>query len=112
MRQPRFASVIVVGAGQAGLSAGYHLQRSGYRHATEQYDDGTETFAVFDANPAPGGAWQHRWESLTMATVNGIFDLPGLSKPEQEPRLRGRRCRNTLRSSKRRCGCPSSARCR
>lgn len=85
MRQPRFASVIVVGAGQAGLSAGYHLQRSGYRHATEQYDDGTETFAVFDANPAPGGAWQHRWESLTMATVNGIFDLPGLSKPEQEP---------------------------
>lgn len=85
MTHTRFASVIVIGAGQAGLSAGYHLQRNGYRHATDQDQADAETFVVFDANRAPGGAWQHRWESLTMATVNGIFDLPGLSKPELDP---------------------------
>lgn len=90
MTQPRFASVLVIGAGQAGLSAGYHLQRTGYRHATGQYDVGAETFAVFDVNPAPGGAWQHRWESLTMATVNGIFDLPGMTKPDQDPQTPAR----------------------
>ncbi|MDO9395355.1 MAG: NAD(P)-binding domain-containing protein, partial [Herbiconiux sp.] len=35
-----------------------------------------------------GGAWQHRWASLTLATVNGIFDLPGMAKPpfgDEEP---------------------------
>lgn len=25
-----------------------------------------------------GGAWQHRWDSLTLSTVNGINDLPGM----------------------------------
>lgn len=86
MTEPRFATVIVLGAGQAGLSAGYHLQRSGYTTATEaSRDDGADTFVIFDANSAPGGAWQHRWDSLTMDTVNGIFDLPGLPKPELAP---------------------------
>ncbi|WP_249999337.1 FAD-dependent oxidoreductase [Actinoplanes sp. M2I2] len=70
------ATVVVIGGGQSGLSAAYHLQRRGL------------DFVVLDAAPAPGGAWQHRWESLRMATVNGIFDLPGLAKPpldEAEP---------------------------
>ena len=87
--EERFASVIVIGAGQAGLSAGYHLQRSGYTSAAHTADD-AETFIIFDANPAPGGAWQHRWESLTMATVNGIFDLPGMPKPAQNPQTPSR----------------------
>ncbi|WP_250031221.1 FAD-dependent oxidoreductase [Paractinoplanes maris] len=65
----RSATVVVIGGGQSGLSAAYHLQRRGL------------DFVVLDAEPAPGGAWQHRWESLRMATVNGIFDLPGLPKP-------------------------------
>lgn len=74
------ATVVVVGAGQAGLSAAYHLQRRGFVSAVEQ-PDAERTFVVLDANRAPGGAWQHRWESLRMATVNGIFDLPGLDQP-------------------------------
>jgi thioredoxin reductase len=76
----RNATVVVVGAGQAGLSAAYHLEHRGF---TSALDDpaGERTFVVLDANAAPGGAWQHRWESLTMATVNGIFDLPGFPKP-------------------------------
>lgn len=76
----RSASIIVIGAGQAGLSAGYHLLRRGMASALDPTASGP-TFVMFDANPEPGGAWQHRWESLRMETVNGIFDLPGLPKP-------------------------------
>lgn len=37
---------------------------------------------VLDRNPAPGGAWQHRWDSLTMYDVHGIATLPGLGVPD------------------------------
>ncbi|PPG31257.1 NAD(P)-binding domain-containing protein [Pseudoclavibacter sp. RFBB5] len=75
----RSATVVVIGAGQAGLSAGFHLQRRGFVSALDE--PGAErTFVILDANPEPGGAWQHRWESLTMATVNGIFDLPTFAR--------------------------------
>ena len=43
--------VVVVGAGQAGLSASFHLRRLGVEHV------------VLDANEGPGGAWRHRWPS-------------------------------------------------
>jgi cation diffusion facilitator CzcD-associated flavoprotein CzcO len=68
------ADVVVIGAGQAGLSAAYHLQRRGL------------DFAVLDAEEGPGGAWRHRWKSLRMATVNGISDLPGIAQPAVDPR--------------------------
>ncbi|MFT3832751.1 MAG: NAD(P)-binding domain-containing protein [Micropruina sp.] len=74
------ATVMVIGAGQAGLSAGYHLARRGYASALTE-PDADRTFVMLDADQHPGGAWQHRWESLRMATVNGIFDLPGFPKP-------------------------------
>ncbi len=60
---------LVIGAGQAGLSASYHLARLGLRHV------------VLDADAAPGGAWQHRWDSLTMADVHGVAALPGSDPP-------------------------------
>ncbi|GGB78512.1 FAD-dependent oxidoreductase [Knoellia flava] len=60
---------IVVGAGQGGLSASHFLTRRGVEHL------------VLDANPAPGGAWQHRWDSLTMHDVHGVADLPGEPAP-------------------------------
>jgi cation diffusion facilitator CzcD-associated flavoprotein CzcO len=78
----RRATVVVIGAGQAGLSAAYHLARAGFVSALDPSRDGdAPSFVVLDAEPAAGGAWRHRWESLTMATVNGIFDLPGFPKP-------------------------------
>ena len=61
----RSAAVAVIGAGQAGLSAAYHLRRQGLE------------YVVLDGEDGPGGAWRHRWRSLRMGTVNGIFDLPG-----------------------------------
>lgn len=64
------ADIAVIGAGQAGLSAAYHLNRRGLSPH--------RGFVVLDASPRPGGAWQHRWPSLTLSTVNRIHDLPGM----------------------------------
>lgn len=80
----RSATVVVVGGGQAGLSAAHHLQRRGFVSALSEAG-ATRTFVVLDADPAPGGAWQHRWESLRMATVNGIFELPSFPTPPIDP---------------------------
>lgn len=66
--------VVVIGAGQAGLSTAYHLRRSGLPPETE--------FVVLDHAPSPGGAWQFRWPSLTLQTVNGVHDLPGMAFAE------------------------------
>ncbi len=63
----------MIGAGQGGLSAAYHLVRLGFT----PYDE----VVVLDRNPAPGGAWQHRWDSLTMHDVHGIANLPGVPVP-------------------------------
>ena len=60
---------VVIGAGQAGLSASNHLKRLGLDHV------------VLDAEDAPGGAWQHRWDSLTMDDVHGVADLPDAPAP-------------------------------
>lgn len=60
---------LVIGAGQAGLSSSYHLRRRGIDHL------------VLDADDAPGGAWQHRWDALTMADVHRVADLPDAPVP-------------------------------
>lgn len=60
---------IVIGAGQAGLSASYHLQRLGIDHV------------VLDADERPGGAWQHRWDALTMKDVHRVAELPADEPP-------------------------------
>ncbi|WP_407987454.1 FAD-dependent oxidoreductase [Kitasatospora sp. CMC57] len=69
--------VVVIGAGQAGLSAAYHLRRRGLA----PYAD----FVVLDADDAPGGAWAHRSPSLRMATVHGFHDLPDFELPPPDP---------------------------
>ena len=62
--------IVVIGAGQAGLSAAYHLKSGGIEPG--------KGFVVLDDEFGPGGAWQHRWDSLTLSNVNGISDLPGM----------------------------------
>ena len=64
---------IVIGAGQAGLSTSYHLSRLGIAHVT------------LDADTDPGGAWRHRWDSLTMRDVHGVAALPDSRSPESGP---------------------------
>lgn len=80
----RHATVVVIGAGQAGLSAAYHLQRKGFASAVDE-PHSTRSYVVLDAADGPGGAWRHRWRSLHMKTVNGIFDLPGYAQPPIDP---------------------------
>jgi cation diffusion facilitator CzcD-associated flavoprotein CzcO len=65
---------LVIGAGQAGLSASRHLARRGIDHV------------VLDADERPGGAWQHRWDSLSMADVHGVADLPDAIAPGRSDR--------------------------
>ncbi|WP_240192284.1 NAD(P)-binding domain-containing protein [Glycomyces sp. YM15] len=76
MKVIREVEVVVIGAGQAGLSAAYFLRR--------RFEPETE-FAVLDHAPHAGGAWQFRWPTLTFETVNGVYRLPGMDVPEPEP---------------------------
>ncbi len=66
--------IVVIGAGQAGLSSAYHLKKRGLAAG--------RGFVVLDGAESPGGAWQHRWPSLKLSTVNRIHDLPGMSFAE------------------------------
>ncbi|MER7108726.1 FAD-dependent oxidoreductase [Streptomyces sp. NPDC000229] len=65
-----YLDVVVIGAGQAGLSAAYHLRRGGLEPGRD--------FVVLDHAPRPGGAWQFRWPSLTYGKVHGMHALPGM----------------------------------
>src|SRR5699024_12277256 len=64
----------------AGLSAALHRRRRG-----------DLSWEILDAEAGPGGAWRHRCESLTMATVNGIRGLPGMPAVEAADHLPARR---------------------
>ncbi|MEU8710214.1 NAD(P)-binding domain-containing protein [Streptomyces sp. NPDC048565] len=66
----RELDAVVIGAGQAGLSAAYHLLRADHRP--------DQDFVVLDHAPRPGGAWQFRWPSLTYGKVHGMHSLPGM----------------------------------
>lgn len=71
--------MVVIGAGQAGLSAAYFLRRAGFRNGSG--------FVVLDHGKRPGGAWQYRWPSLTLGKVHGIHDLPGMPFGTPDPDL-------------------------
>lgn len=64
---------IIIGAGQAGLATAHQLTSRGLVPAQD--------FLLIDANPAPGGAWRHRWDSLTLGKAHNIADLPGMPAP-------------------------------
>lgn len=61
--------VVVIGGGQAGLAAGYHLRRAGL------------DFTVLDAAPAPGGAWREMWPTLRTFSPPQYSSLPGWMMP-------------------------------
>jgi putative flavoprotein involved in K+ transport len=67
-RTERF-HVLVIGAGQAGLSVGYHLAQQGI------------PFAILDADARIGDSWRRRWDSLRLFTP-ALFDaLDGMPFP-------------------------------
>lgn len=62
--------VIVIGGGQAGLAAGYHLHRRG------------ADFLVLDTEQKTGDVWRRRWDSLRLFTPAQHDGLPGLRFPD------------------------------
>ncbi|WP_369201452.1 ArsO family NAD(P)H-dependent flavin-containing monooxygenase [Streptomyces sp. PU-14G] len=62
---------VVVGGGQAGLAAAYHLRRAGL------------DFVVLDAQERPGGAWRRMWDSLHLFSPAAYSSLPGRPMPVQ-----------------------------
>jgi putative flavoprotein involved in K+ transport len=60
---------IIVGAGQAGLSLGYHLRRRG------------RTFLIIDANQRIGDNWRCHWDSLRLYSPARDDGLPGMDFP-------------------------------
>ena len=60
---------VVIGAGQAGLAAGYHLARRGI------------DFTVLEASGRVGDVWRERYDSLLLYSPARYNALPGLPFP-------------------------------
>lgn len=75
---PTTIPIIIIGAGQAGLAAAHELIHRGF---TPRID-----FIILDSGDSPGGAWRHRWDSLTLGKAHGIADLPGLPMNRPNPK--------------------------
>ena len=71
-----YINTIVIGGGQAGLSAGYHLKQRGV------------PFVILDASARIGDAWRRRWDSLrlfTPAKFAGLDGKPFPAPPDSMP---------------------------
>ena len=66
---PDRVNTVVVGAGQAGLSAGYYLTRLGV------------SFSILDSHERVGDSWRKRWDSLRLFTPARYDGLPGMPFP-------------------------------
>ena len=86
--QPHRVDVVVIGAGQAGLAMAYELRKRGFVGYVGSEEVRGRSYLVLDAENRPGGAWQHRWPSLSMASVNHIADLPHFPAGEIDPSAR------------------------
>src|SRR4029078_11406637 len=60
---------VVIGAGQAGLSGGYHLATRG------------RPFVILDADARIGDHWRDRWDSLKLYSPAKFDALPGMPFP-------------------------------
>lgn len=60
---------LVVGGGQAGLAAGYHLERAGL------------SFTILEAGEEAGGSWPDYYDSLRLFSPARYSGLPGLPFP-------------------------------
>lgn len=61
--------VVVIGAGQNGLSVGYHLARKGVK------------FVILEARERVGDIWRSRWDSLRLFTPARFDGLAGMPFP-------------------------------
>ena len=66
---PEYHEAVVVGGGQAGLAAGYHLAQRGI------------DFVVLEASARVGNVWRERYETLLLYSPAKYNALPGLPFP-------------------------------
>ncbi|TFB63958.1 NAD(P)-binding domain-containing protein [Cryobacterium sp. Hz9] len=64
--------IVIIGAGQAGLSVAFYLRRFELVAGRD--------FIIFDRGPGTGGAWQHRWQALQLGSAHRVNDLPGMKE--------------------------------
>jgi putative flavoprotein involved in K+ transport len=62
-------NTVIIGAGQAGLSTGYHLARRGV------------SFVILDESARVGDVWRRRWDSLRLFTPARHAGLDGMPFP-------------------------------
>lgn len=67
--QSEMLEAIVIGGGQAGLAAGYHLQKAGVG------------FRILEASTQASGSWPLYYDSLRLFSPAGYSSLPGLPFP-------------------------------
>ncbi len=60
---------IVIGGGQAGLAAGYHLLKKGLR------------FLILEESNQIGGSWPNYYDSLKLFSPAGFSSMPGMKFP-------------------------------
>jgi len=60
---------VIIGAGQAGLSTGYHLRKR------------SREFVILDGNARLGDNWRAQWDTLRLYTPKKYDGLPGLPFP-------------------------------
>ena len=60
---------LIIGAGQAGLAAAYHLTRRGL------------PFVILDADERIGDHWRKHWDSLRLFSPAKVDGLPGMAFP-------------------------------
>ncbi|MGH3715272.1 MAG: flavin-containing monooxygenase [Micromonosporaceae bacterium] len=68
-RDAEYVETVIIGAGQAGLSVGYHLAKRGRR------------FVILDANQRVGDNWRCHWDSLRLYSPARYDGLPGMPFP-------------------------------
>jgi len=74
----RIYDVIVIGAGQSGLAAGFHLKKAGLK------------FLILESGLEATGSWPHYYDSLRLFSPAKYSSLPGYAFPGDKKRYPSR----------------------
>jgi putative flavoprotein involved in K+ transport len=70
---PRKIEVVVIGAGQAGLTMSWYLRQAGREHI------------VLERRDRLGGGWRDRWDAFRLVTPNWTASFPGYPYDGDDP---------------------------
>ena len=92
-------SVVVIGGGQAGLAAGYHLAQRGIE------------FVILEKASRLGESWRRQWDPLRLFTPARYDGLPGMAFPRRRANVphRKSRWRTICRSTQNDSACRSAS---